>query len=135
PSVLHVGKPVAPWVRQHRPDFILLDLMLPDMPGFDICEDLKLDRETNLIPIIMVTALTQHKDRVHGLQVGANYYLPKPFTVDQLNSAIDQVFHWQEGLEHGGTDGEIHFQLQSDTQYLEELNHLLAALFHFSGLS
>ena len=135
PTVLTEGKSAVSWTRLNKPDLILLDLMLPDISGYDICENLKLDRETNLIPIVMVTALIQHEDRVKGLKVGANCYLPKPFTVDQLNRAIDDVFGWKEGLENGGTEGEIHFQLQSDTQYLEELNHLLAALFHFSGLS
>src|SRR5439155_21615004 len=96
---------------------------------------LKLDRETNLIPVVMVTARDQHQDKVHGLQVGANYYLTKPFTVEQLHSAIDEVFSWRDDLQKRGTAGEIHFQLQSDTQYLEELNHLLASLFLYSGLS
>jgi len=135
PTLLQEGKPAVGWTRQHQPDLILLDLMLPDAAGYEICEDLKLDKETNLIPVIMVTARVHHKDKVHGLQVGANQYLTKPFTVDQLNDAINAVFDWREELQRRGTHGEIHFQLQSDTQYLEELNHLLASLFLFSGLS
>src|SRR5260370_42019035 len=70
PTLLMEGKPVVPWVREHQPDLILLDLMLPDIEGFTICENLKLDRETNLIPVIMVTTLTDHEDKVHGLHVG-----------------------------------------------------------------
>jgi DNA-binding response OmpR family regulator len=135
PTLLMEGKPAVDWIREHRPDLILLDLMLPDTDGFSICENLKLERDTNLIPIIMVTCLGEHKDRVHGLQVGANQYLPKPFTVDQLNGAIDDALRWREEVERHGTEGEIHFQLQSDTVYLDELNHLLASLFLFSGLS
>jgi DNA-binding response OmpR family regulator len=135
PTVLAEGKPAVSWTRTHQPDLILLDLMLPDVQGLQVCEDLKLDRETNRIPIIMVTALDQHQDKVRGLQVGANYYLTKPFTVEQLNKAIHDVFSWREELQRHGAEGEIHFQLQSDTQYLEELNHLLASLFLFSRLS
>jgi CheY-like chemotaxis protein/anti-sigma regulatory factor (Ser/Thr protein kinase) len=135
PTVLTEGKPAIPWTRTHRPEIILLDLMLPDVEGFSVCEDLKLDRETNRIPIIMVTALDRHRDKVRGLQVGANYYLTKPFTVEQLNQAIREVLRWRKELEEHGAEGEIHFKLQSDTQYLEELNHLLASLFLFSGLS
>jgi CheY-like chemotaxis protein/anti-sigma regulatory factor (Ser/Thr protein kinase) len=134
PTVLAEGKPAIPWTRTHHPDLILLDLMLPDVEGFEVCEDLKLDRETNRIPIIMVTARDQHQDKVRGLQVGANYYLTKPFTVDQLNNAIQEVFAWDEELRRHGAEGEIHFQLQSDTKYLEELNHLLASLFLYTGL-
>ena len=135
PTVLEEGKPAIPWTREHKPDLILLDLMLPDISGFTVCENLKLDKETNLVPIIMVTALSDHKDMVHGLQVGANRYLTKPFTADQLYSAINDALSWKQDLERRGTAGEIHFQMQSDTEYLDELNHLLAALFLYSGLS
>jgi len=135
PTVLREGRPTVEWVREHRPDVVLLDLMLPDRSGFEICEALKLDRETNLIPVIMVTAMDRHKDVVQGLKVGANYYLTKPFTIEHLYEAIDQVLAWREEIGKEGLEGEIHFQLQSDTQYLEELNQLLSSLFLHTGLS
>jgi two-component system OmpR family response regulator len=135
PTVLTEGKPAISWVRDNKPELILLDLLLPGMDGFTICENLKLDRETNLIPIIMITALTDPEDKVHGLQVGANRYLTKPFTSTDLRQSILEVFEWRESIQRNGTEGEIRFQLQSDTQYLEELNHLLGSLFLFSGLS
>src|SRR5262245_4624254 len=135
PTVLTEGTPALPWVRQNKPDLILLDLLLPGMDGFTICENLKLDRETNLIPVIMITALTDPDDKVHGLQVGADRYLTKPFTAAELQRAIREVFEWRETIQKSGTEGVIKFQLQSDTQYLEELNHLLGSLFLFSGLS
>src|SRR4051794_4884401 len=84
PTVLAEGPPAISWVRQHKPELILLDLLFPGMDGFTICENLKLDRETNLIPIIIITALTDPEDKVHGLQVGANRYLTKPFTATDL---------------------------------------------------
>ena len=62
PTVLNEAKPAIPWVQQHHPDLILLDLLLPGMDGFSICERLKLEPDTNLIPIVMVTALTGHED-------------------------------------------------------------------------
>src|SRR4051794_38042887 len=75
PSILNEGKHAVEFVRKNRPDLILLDLMLPDISGYDICQAMKLDRETNLIPIVIVTARTQSEDKLRGLQVGANYYL------------------------------------------------------------
>jgi DNA-binding response OmpR family regulator len=135
PTVLAQGKPALNWVREQLPCLILLDLLLPDVDGFTICETLKLDRETNLIPVIMITALSGEEDRVRGLQVGADCYLTKPFTPDSLNQAIREAFALQEDLKQHGTEGQIRFQLQSDTKYLEELNHLLSALFLFSGLT
>ena len=135
PTVLNEGKPAVPWVQQNHPDLILLDLLLPGMDGFSICEHLKLEPETNLIPVIMITALTGHEDKVHGLQVGANRYLTKPFTAADLSKAIQDSFAWRQEVEKHGADGEIHFHLQSDTNYLEELNGLLSSLFLFSGLT
>lgn len=134
-TVLSEGTTAADWVRQHRPDVVLLDLMLPGRNGYDICEELKLDRETNRIPIVIVTARTQHADLLRGLRVGANYYLTKPFTIDQLKEAVDHVVAWRSELEKSGAGGEIHFQLKSDTQYLEELNTLLSSLFLYTGLT
>ena len=135
PTLLQEGKPAVPWVQQHQPDLITLDLMLPDMDGYDICEQLKLDPATNLIPIIIISARDRAEDKVHGLEVGANHYLTKPFTRDQLHQAIATVLDWREELRQSGTEGEVNFKMQSDTQALEELNHLLEALTIFSGLA
>lgn len=135
PTVLEEGKNAVGWVRANQPALILLDLLLPDMDGFSICETLKLERETNLIPIIMITALSGDEDRFHGLQVGANRYLTKPFTPDDLSRSIQDAFAWLDDMRKHGTEGEIRFQLKSDTRFLEELNHLLASLFLFSGLT
>jgi DNA-binding response OmpR family regulator len=134
PTIMHEGAPAVSWTHLHHPELILLDLMLPDFDGYDICENLKLDRQTNLVPIIMVTCRDQPQDRIHGLQVGANYYLTKPFTPEQLGQAIKEVNAWKEELIRHGTRGEIHFHLKSDSQALEELNFLLGALFLHSGM-
>jgi CheY-like chemotaxis protein/anti-sigma regulatory factor (Ser/Thr protein kinase) len=135
PTLMLQGTPAVDWTRQHQPELILLDLMLPDLDGYDICRDLKLDRTTNLIPIVMVTARTGHEDRVRGLEVGANCYLTKPFTERQLQRAIADSLAWRQGLIQRGAQGEIHFQMRSDVRYLEELNQLLASLFFFTPLS
>ncbi len=135
PTHLLDGEGVVDWVRLHKPTVILLDLMLPGMDGWTICETLKLDRELNLIPIIMTTILSDQKDKVHGLQVGANCYLTKPFTAETLSQAIQAALNWQDDLKRTGTEGEIRFQMQSDSQHLEELNHLLGSLLLFSGLT
>jgi CheY-like chemotaxis protein/anti-sigma regulatory factor (Ser/Thr protein kinase) len=134
-ATLHEGAGAVEWVRKNNPDLVLLDLMLPDMSGYDICEQLKLDRKTNLIPIVIVTARTQHEDMLRGLRVGANHYLTKPFDIAQLERAIEQAFKWKHELQSSGTEGEVHFQLKSDTHILEELNHLLSSLFLYTGLT
>jgi DNA-binding response OmpR family regulator len=133
-TVFTEGKQAASWAKQHQPDLVLLDLMLPDIDGYQICEALKLDRTTNLIPVVMVTARDQPQDRVHGLEVGANGYVVKPFSLEQLNEAITQALAWQAGIRRLGAQGEILFRLQSDTRYVEQVNNLLASLYLFTGL-
>jgi CheY-like chemotaxis protein/anti-sigma regulatory factor (Ser/Thr protein kinase) len=133
-TVLHVGRPAPDWIRKNNPDLILLDLMLPDRDGYSVCEEVKLDRQTNLTPIVMVTARARHEDMVKGLAVGANEYVTKPFTVEQLNDAVDRALAWKQDLLRSNAEGEIHFELKSDTRFLEELNHMLASMFLYSGL-
>lgn len=135
PTVMAEGKPAVSWVRDHSPDLILLDLLLPDIEGFEICEILKLEKETNLIPIVMITALTAPEDKIRGLKVGANQYLTKPFTAEDLHSAIQNAFSWREEIRQKGMHGAVRFQLQSDTKYLEELNSLLSSMFLYCGLA
>jgi DNA-binding response OmpR family regulator len=135
PTLMGVGRPAADWVRRHRPDLVLLDLMLPDIDGYDICKELKLDRQTNRIPLVMVTALAREEDRVRGLEVGADDYVTKPFTREQLHAAIDGAFAWRRELERHGTEGEVRFEMRSNTRHLEELNQLLASLFLHTPLS
>src|SRR5439155_12213379 len=134
-TTLHEGKHAVEFARKNQPDLILLDLMLPDISGYDICQQLKLGRETNLIPIIIVTARAGADDKLTGLRVGANFYLTKPFGIDQLEQAVQQVLEWRGELQRTGAQGEIHFQLKSDTHYLSELNHLLSSLDLYSGLT
>jgi two-component system, OmpR family, response regulator len=135
PTLMHEGTGVADWVREHRPDLILLDLMLPGTDGYTICEQLKLSRDTNLIPIVMVTALADPADRSRGLEVGANHYLAKPFSAAALQAAIASAVARVDDLTRSGTEGEIHFRLKSDTQHLDQLNQMLGSMFLFSGLT
>jgi CheY-like chemotaxis protein/anti-sigma regulatory factor (Ser/Thr protein kinase) len=134
PAILYTGGPAVEWVRQHQPALILLDLMLPDREGYSICQELKLDRRTNLTPVIMVTARARREDRVKGIAVGANEYVIKPFTIEQLNDAIDRALAWEAELRRCGACGEVHFELKSDTRHLEELNDMLSSLFLHGGL-
>lgn len=71
--------------RQEQPDLIVLDLMLPRLDGFEVCRILR--RETN-VPILMLTARTEEVDRVVGLEVGADDYLTKPFSMRELLARV-----------------------------------------------
>jgi DNA-binding response OmpR family regulator len=135
PIQLFAGSQVAAAVRDHVPSLILLDLMLPDIDGFAVCDQLKRDRETNLIPIIMVTALHDAGHRAAGVRVGANGYLTKPFTPDQLFEEIDKALAWRHEHETRGTHGEIDFNIRSEATYLQQANDMLADLFAHTPLT
>ena len=76
--------------KAEKPDLILLDVMMPDISGFDAAQILKKDPDTAHIPIIFLTALNNPSDLVHGFQVGANDFLTKPFNKEEL---VVRVFH------------------------------------------
>ena len=76
--------------KKEHPDLILLDVMMPDLSGFDVAVILKKDPETLDIPIIFLTALNNPSDLVHGFQVGANDFLTKPFNKEEL---VMRVMH------------------------------------------
>jgi DNA-binding response OmpR family regulator len=76
--------------RQEKPHAVLLDLMLPDMNGYQVCEDLR--RQDAFVPIIMLTAKSQEADKIRGLDVGADDYVTKPFSIGELIARIRALF-------------------------------------------
>ena len=77
--------------RELIPDLIILDLMLPRIDGLDVCRILKSDNSTNMIPILMLTAKGEDDDIIKGLEIGADDYVSKPFTVKVLLARIKSL--------------------------------------------
>jgi two-component system cell cycle response regulator len=75
------------------PDVILLDIMMPQMDGYEVCRRLKTDSKTAHIPILMVTALSERKERLMGIAVGANDFLNKPIDVQDVNLRVENARH------------------------------------------
>ena len=80
-------------VRNSRPDIILLDLMLPDLDGFGVCEILRRDPQTATIPIVIVSAWSSPDSRNLGLELGALDYLTKPFSPQELVDRVNRLVH------------------------------------------
>ena len=76
------------WARQDPPELVVLDVVMDDLDGFAVCRWLKLHSSTRDIPVIMLTMRGEVDDRVHGLQIGADDYLPKPFSTRELEARI-----------------------------------------------
>ncbi len=93
-------------VRDTLPDLVLLDVMLPDIDGFEV---LQLIREVNDVPVIMLTAKGEEEDRVRGLELGADDYVTKPFSPRELVSRVRAVLRRIEALR-----GDAHGQIEVD---------------------
>src|ERR1022692_4951691 len=91
----NTGKGAIELCRQQRPDLILLDIMLPDSDGLDICKGIRKDTDLASIPVIFLTARASETDRIVGLELGANDYVVKPFFVRELIARIKLQFRNQ----------------------------------------
>ena len=97
-EVLHAseGRDGARLARERGPDCVLLDLMLPDTNGYAVCEEIR--AHTAIVPIIMLTARSQESDKIRGLEVGADDYVTKPFSIGELIARIKAIFRRQSRL-------------------------------------
>ncbi len=78
-------------VKDNPPDLILLDIMMPGIDGYEVCERLKADPRTSFIPIVMVTSLEKEEERIKGLELGAEDYIVKPFSPGELRARVRRV--------------------------------------------
>jgi DNA-binding response OmpR family regulator len=100
------GREGVKLARERSPDLVLLDLMLPDMNGFSVCEEIR--ATSPLVPIIMLTARSQESDKIRGLESGADDYVTKPFSVGELVARINAIFRrLQRGGGGSGSSDEI----------------------------
>lgn len=86
------GEEAITLVKEHRPDIIVLDWMLPSMTGIDVCKMLRANEATRNLPIIMLSARGEEGDRIRGLEAGADDYMVKPFSPAELIQRIKTVF-------------------------------------------
>jgi two-component system cell cycle response regulator len=110
------GPQAIEMAREHDPEIILLDVMMPGMDGYEVCRRLKADPVTSHIPVVMVTALSDAEDRVRGLDAGAEDFLTKPVDDFLLNSRVNTLMRYSavtselrkreaSGLKTGAVDG------------------------------
>ena len=105
------GSGVSDWVKNNQPNIILLDLMLPDVHGKDLCKEI---RQFSTVPIIMVTAMIDEIDRLIGLELGADDYVCKPFSPKEVVARVKAVLRRSEG---DFNQGEIYdaFEVNDET--------------------
>ena len=82
------GEDALRWAAEHKPDLVVLDLMLPGIDGLEVCRRL---RQTSAVPVVMLTALGEEENRIAGLQLGADDYVTKPFSPRELALRVSSV--------------------------------------------
>jgi len=88
------GKEGLKKIQQDKPDMVLLDLMMPDMDGWEVYQQMKADENTRSIPVIVITAKAQSIDKVLGLHVAkVEDYIAKPFSPQELLDSVEKVFN------------------------------------------
>jgi len=90
-SVVYSGIEAIKEARRHRPDLIVLDVVMPGMDGLETCRELRVDPALASVPILFLTALGRPEDRVAGFQAGADDYLTKPFNLEELHLRIAAI--------------------------------------------
>ena len=112
-------------VKEHQPDLILLDVMMPKMNGFKVCEVIKSDDATKFIPVILVTALNELEDKVKGMNSGADDFLAKPFNKLELLVRVRSLLR----IKH------LHDELQEKVIELQRTKEELRQLAITDGLT
>ena len=82
------GQEALAMVQGERPDVVFLDLMLPDINGFEVCQAIKSSPHSQTVPVVMVTARLAEENRAKSLQFGADEFIPKPYTPNQIFQAL-----------------------------------------------
>ena len=78
-------------IRQERPELVLLDVMMPGLTGYEVCQQIKADAELAGIPVVFLTAKGQERDREQGLSMGASDYITKPFSPNRLLELVKSM--------------------------------------------
>lgn len=82
------GRVGLTWAREHKPDLIICDVVMPEVDGFQVLSSLRQEPATALMPFVFITSLTDRADMRRGMELGADDYLPKPFTKPELLGAV-----------------------------------------------
>ena len=117
------------WARTAVPDLILLDLMIPEVDGLEVCKILKRDSKTSGIPIVMVTAKAAEIDRVLGLEYGADDYVTKPFSPREVILRVRKLL-----IRHSKVETEAE-RYQIGTLFIDLTKHLVSVDGHDAELT
>lgn len=127
----YTGGEALAMIDSRLPDIVFLDLMLPDVNGYEVCKALKSSKTTAMIPVVMVTARVAVENRIQSYCVGADLYVPKPYTPDQIYQAMADADDWLRQVARNESEGLIRFDSLDEGEslrHLAQLRSLMIAL-------
>lgn len=125
------GKSALKLLESNEPKIVILDLMLPDMSGLDICRQIKNDKKLSDTSIIMLTAKSEEVDRIVGFELGADDYVTKPFSIRELILRVKVLIKKHTTTEHKDTSislGSIYMNLDAHVVKINKKDIILTAL-------
>ncbi len=123
------GREALQQIEQEHPDVVLLDLMMPDLNGYEVCKILKSSKATSLIPLVVVTARIAAENRIESFCLGADDFVAKPYTPDQIFHALDRAVRWREFALRPEVHGALRFDHSDDGEILRRLGQLRSLIF------
>lgn len=133
------GAQALAYVEQHRPDLVLLDIMMPEMDGYEVCQRLKADPHTRHIPVVFITALDEVQDKTRGFELGAVDYITKPFEIVEVQARVRthlQLEQYRRDLaERNQALEEAGKYLQHQVRELEGCDRLMRAQMSLASLA
>jgi CheY-like chemotaxis protein len=121
--------------HERAPDVVFLDLMLPDLDGYDVCRALKSSGTTSHVPVIVVTARMAAHNRIESFSAGADDYIAKPYTPDQIYEALEESQNWKRRLAAPRIEGRAVLDGRDDGDTLRRLAQLRNVLLARNGLA
>ena len=134
-SPAFTGKGALEHIEKHKPDVIFLDLMLPDLSGYEVCKILKFSKATSLIPLLIITARIAAENRIESFCLGADDYIAKPYTPDRIFEALEQSMRWAELGRRDLVQGNISFDHNDDGEILRRLGQFRSLLLARTSLN
>lgn len=122
------GSEALAMVRSESPDVVFLDLMLPDVNGYAVCSDLKSRKSTAVIPVVIVTATIAEENRERCFAMGADEFVAKPYTPDDIFKALDETAKWSGQIDQELASSAFDFVASDDGDSARNLGRLLNVL-------
>ena len=119
------GQEALELVQAEAPDLILLDIMMPGMNGFEVCQQLRAEESTQFIPVVMVTALAEKEDRIRAIEAGADDFISKPFDSHEVLARVRslvRIKRYHDALEQANRELRMHNErLDKELQMASEI--------------